>query len=651
MVYQFVFGTSPDERFPVCVSRIDQSQHHLERRACEGRKGEQEGPHVASLADGSDSDAEEVAKDAPKIGARWGLPRFLASAHAPARDCRRNVVSFATVQKTCSRTRRQAAFRSQHGGILMAEEAWHEARLIPTSGINGAEEQERRATSALLAVLSAVKEFGRGFVQPFGAPSGTIECFIEVPFVLGERRLYPDGLIRVSRGARSWTALVEVKTGPNQLAAEQLENYLDIAREHGYAAVITISNEIPAVAGQHPTKVDKRKLKKVSLHHVSWSQVLAEAVMQKEFRGVADPDQAWILGELIRYLEHRKSGALEFDDMGEAWVGVRDQVAAGTLRSSDKGIAEVVARFDALLRFASLQLGRQLGTEVVPVLSRKEAADPILRAQALTHTLCATGELSGAIRIPGTVGHLVVTADLRAGKVTCHVDVDAPREGRATTRVNWLLRQLKNAPDATRVEAFVAHARGSQAAELLGVARENPGALVLDPTKELRSFRLAATSTLGTKRGRGRGSFIDSVLSAVNSFYADVLGSLRAWAAAPPKLRPVHAEPPELDETVPAAWASTDYSSQDGSEETGPEARSRNEHSHLSSVAAAAEHRAGIVVGMNGFTDSDADNPSDVPGLLEPVSSISTWRHWPRTNTTTWPSPPRYRRSRTRSDS
>jgi hypothetical protein len=501
----------------------------------------------------------------------------------------------------------------------MAEEAWHEARLIPTSGINGAEEQERRATSALLAVLSAVKEFGRGFVQPFGAPSGTIECFIEVPFVLGERRLYPDGLIRVSRGAKSWTALVEVKTGPNQLAAEQLENYLDIAREHGYDAVITISNEIPAVAGQHPTKVDKRKLKKVSLHHVSWSQVLAEAVMQKEFRGVADPEQAWILGELIRYLEHRKSGALEFDDMGEAWVGVRDQVAAGTLRSSDKGIAEVVARFDALLRFASLQLGRQLGTEVVPVLSRKEAADPVLRAQALTQTLCATGELSGAIRIPGTVGHLVVTADLRAGKVTCHVDVDAPREGRATTRVNWLLRQLKNAPDATRVEAFVAHARGSQAAELLSAARENPATLVLDPAKELRSFRLATSSTLGTKRGRGRGSFIDSVLSAVNGFYADVLGSLRAWAAAPPKLRPVHAEPPELDDTVPAALASTDYSSQDGSEETGSETRQHHDHPHLS-AAAASEHRAGIVVGMSGSTDGDADDANDA---FEPPAQSS----------------------------
>lgn len=445
----------------------------------------------------------------------------------------------------------------------MSEESWHEARLIPTSGINGAEEQERRATSALLAVLGAVKEFGRSFVKPFGAPAGAMQCYIEVPFTLGERRLYPDGLIRVRRGSRSWTALVEVKTGSNRLATEQLEAYLDIARENAFDAVITISNEIPAIEGQHPTKVDKRKLKKVALHHLSWSKVLADAVMQKEFRGVADPEQAWILGELIRYLEHRKSGALEFDDMGEAWVGVRDAVAAGTLRPSDKGVDEVVARFDALLRFASLQLGRQLGTEVVPALTRRELSDPASRAQAMTATLCDTGVLTGAIRVPDTVGHLVVTADLRAAKVTCHVDVEAPREGKPTTRVNWLLRQLKSAPDSTRVESFVAHGRGAAMAELLGAIRESSGVLVDDSGREIRAFRVATSANLGSKRGRGRGAFIDSVLSAVDGFYADVLGSLRAWSAAPPKLRPADAASQGIDEKIPPALPSTDYSSQD----------------------------------------------------------------------------------------
>ena len=449
----------------------------------------------------------------------------------------------------------------------MAEEHWHEARLIPTSGINGAEEQERRATSALLAVLTAVREFGRAVVKPLGAPAGAIETYIEVPFLLGDKKLYPDGLIRVSRGSRSWTALVEVKTGPNRLATEQLENYLDIAREQGFDAVITISNEIPAVAGQHPTKVDKRKLRKVALHHLAWSQVLAEAVMQKEFRGVADPDQAWILGELIRYLEHSRSGALEFDDMGESWVPVRDAVAAGTLRATDKGLAEVVARFDALLRFASLRLGRQLGTEVVPVLSRREQADPTLRTQALTALLCQQGQLSGAIRIPDTVGQLVVTADLRSSKVTCHVDVEAPREGRPTTRVNWLVRQLKSAPDALRIESFNAHARGTSAAELLTKVREDPAVLVVDATREIKSFRLALVAPMGTKRGRGRGAFIDSVLAACDAFYADVLQTVKPWAATPPRMRQPETTPPNADTAVPAALRSTGYSSQDGAED------------------------------------------------------------------------------------
>ena len=56
----------------------------------------------------------------------------------------------------------------------MSQETWHEARLIATSGINGADEQERRATSALLAVMTAVREFGRALTKPLGAPAGNV---------------------------------------------------------------------------------------------------------------------------------------------------------------------------------------------------------------------------------------------------------------------------------------------------------------------------------------------------------------------------------------------------------------------------------------------------------------------------------------------
>jgi hypothetical protein len=451
----------------------------------------------------------------------------------------------------------------------MPEESWHAARLIPTSGINGAEEQERRATSALLAVMSAVREFGRVLTQPCGAPAGNIQTYIEVPFDLDGVKLIPDGLIRVSRGQKQWTALVEVKTGTNELQVEQLNNYLDLARHQGFDALITVSSEIAAVPGQHPTNIDKRKLKRVSLYHWPWTHVLCEAVIQKEHRGIADPDQAWILGELIRYLEHPRSGALAFEDMGANWVTVRDAVTAGTLRVTDPAASEAVTRFDALLRFVGLQLGRRLGTEVVPALSRKELAEPQLRVQSQVAELAGAGTLSGGIRVPGAVGTLRVVADLRAAKVSCHVDVDAPREGRPTTRVNWLTRQLKTAPEGIRIEAFTRHGRGAGACELLNSVRNDPSALVLDPQKEIRAFRVALGFPMGGKRGSGRGSFIDSVLKAVNTFYEEVVQNLKPWAPAPPRVRVDETFAPPED--VPRSLVSTAPSSQDGGEPAEPQ--------------------------------------------------------------------------------
>ncbi|TXK17774.1 hypothetical protein FVQ89_09405 [Homoserinibacter sp. GY 40078] len=411
--------------------------------------------------------------------------------------------------------------------------------------------------------MEAVREFSRSLLGPLGAPAGHVETYIEVPFDLPDgRRIYPDGLIRVKRASKEWTALVEVKTGANTLGPDQLEQYLDVARDRGYDYLITISNELPAAAGSHPTVVDRRKLRKVTMHHYSWTEILSHAVLQRQFRGVADPDQSWILGELIRYLEHPKSGAMEFDDMGPSWVPVREAVSTGTLRSSDKTAVDVALRFDALLRFACLRLGRRLGTEVVPVSTRAESQDPTLRTNALAHQLIEEGVLSGEIRIPNAISPMRVVADLRASKVTCSFDIDAPRTGRALTRINWLLRQLKAAPDSTRVEAFAFRSRTAMA-ELLRDAREAPAKLVGEPGKDLKSFTVARTFTMGSKRGAGRGGFIDSVLDAVETSYEELGQVLKPWAAAPPRFR--DQDEVEVDPSVSKSLVSTAMSSVDES--------------------------------------------------------------------------------------
>ncbi len=418
----------------------------------------------------------------------------------------------------------------------MDTDGWQEARLIPTSGINGQDEAERRATSALLAVLHAVKEFRVAALKPLGAPAGTLECFIETPFVMAdERTAIPDGLLRVTRGKTEWTALVEVKTGAAELAREQVENYLDVARDQGFDCVVTISNQLAPAPGVHPVTVDKRKLRKVELHHLSWAEIVTSAVQTRVHRGVEDPDQAWILGELIRYLEHPRSGALDFDDMGQAWVAVRDATVAGTVRSNDKGVLEVASRWDQLLRFAAIRLGRELGADVQVVIPRKETADPSARLGRFVTELVGAGTLSGELRIPDSVGDIDVCCDLRAGTVSVSVEAAAPQEGRLPTRVNWLVRQLGDAPGQLRIDGLLAGSKASTS-ELLSTLRDDPAVLIDPQKRDFRAFRITAVSPLGTKRGTGRGAFIDSVLAAVDGFYEGVVQTLRPWAPKAPQL-------------------------------------------------------------------------------------------------------------------
>ena len=125
--------------------------------------------------------------------------------------------------------------------------------------------------------------------------------------------------------------------------------------------MLTISNQLSRAPGEHPLTVDKRKLRKVSLHHLSWSQIRTEALIEQANKVVSDPDQAWILAEYIRYLEHPRSGAAEFDDMGAAWVAVREAARAATLQPGDHGAADVVRRFEQLVSFASMLMSRELG--------------------------------------------------------------------------------------------------------------------------------------------------------------------------------------------------------------------------------------------------------------------------------------------------
>jgi hypothetical protein len=424
------------------------------------------------------------------------------------------------------------------GGLGADVDEWRHARLIPTYGIRSQEEQEKRATSCLLAVMHGVPDFGHALLSDLGAPrSPVINTFGEVRFKGADGKTdIPDGAIVCERAGRRWTCLVEVKTGSATLGDDQVGRYLDVAREHDFDGVLTISNAITHSVAESPVAVDGRKLRKTKLWHLSWWRVLTEAVIQSRHRGVSDTDQAWVLRELIHYLSSEASGIAGFEDMGEHWVPVRSAARDGTLRQGDPTLRDVAERWEQFIEYLCLSFSQELGRGVFCPRGRKQSTSA--RVDEVERSLATDGRLEATIRVPDAIGDLRLIADLKARQTTISVDVQAPTEGRPKSRINWLVRQLHEAWPDLRIEVWYPHARESVAATL-GQARDEPATMLCaaDAKRDPRSFTVALTRPMGQKRGRTEGSFVRETRAQAVTFYRELVQDLKAWQARPPQIR------------------------------------------------------------------------------------------------------------------
>ena len=435
----------------------------------------------------------------------------------------------------------------------------HTARLIPALGIGRGAEQEKRATSALLAVLGIVPSFGKRILKYLGAPGGKITTYTEPHLETRDgTKGIPDGLIHIQRGKSEWVALVEVKTGSNHLDSDQINRYLQIANGLSYNAMLTISNEIVASPSESPVNIDKRKTKKITVAHISWSRIMTEAVIEFEHRGVDDPEQAWILNELIAYLDDEKSGASGYEGMGKEWVRVRVAAKQRTLDTSTPGVTDVAGDWEQFVEYLALKLRQRLGRKVEPSYPRSSTGDSRLKENV--ESLTRESILEATIKVPDAAAPIYLQANLARRQVTTSTKVGAPSgKERAKTRLNWMMRQLKDTPSDLRIEV---HFKGTSTtiSNMVEQVREKPDLMLLpaDPRRKPTAFTLAVTRDMGSKRGKGQGSFVRVAMDQTIGFYRDVLQKVDKYVAPAPKLKaepePVREEPtptpPPLDQTT-----------------------------------------------------------------------------------------------------
>jgi hypothetical protein len=422
------------------------------------------------------------------------------------------------------------------------------ARLFPVLADTS---KEGRTASILLACLSNVEEFGRALMSTVGQRAGTrakIECFTEVCFQNQTDKLRPDGLIVLSVGSRQWKAMIEAKVGNSDLEPDQVESYLDLARQNEIDALITISNQFAAVPAVHPLQLSSSARRKIELYHWSWMHVLTEASLLIANDEILDRDQRFILNEMVRFLAHPSAGVKSFDQMPAAWTELVNAVQAGAAPSpTAPETRDIIGAWHQVVRDLSLTMSRQLHVEVSPKIPREHLRDLDARAKADTAQLCDDRCLCATLAIPDAAAPLEVTADVRAKTIAVSMRLRAPDERRGTkARLNWLLRQLSEAKADNWYVRMYWPGRSAHTQKSLAVLRDN-----VDQAADERagmvvtSFDVVLVREIGAKFSQ-RKNFISELGETVPQFY-QVGQHLRAWQPTAPKLPDSRAEPASVN--------------------------------------------------------------------------------------------------------
>lgn len=414
------------------------------------------------------------------------------------------------------------------------------ARLIPVLAETN---KENRATSIFLACLMAVDDFGASLLGTIGQRVGTrskVQCFTEVVLEKApNKKDRPDGLIILDVGKRRWTALVEAKIGLSELDSEQIERYLEIARDNKIDAVITISNQLAALPTHHPVKIAKSKLRGPKLFHWSWMHVLTQAVLLLDTENALDKDQRFILEEMVHYFRHDSSGIRQLGRMNVEWkdltLGVKN--GARLAKTSDE-VLNAITAWHQLQRDLCLILTRKLATPVSLKLTHAHKLNPEIRLRDDCQHLAQKVSLRTTLEVPDAAAPLNITADLLRRTITCAMRINAPGDKKsAKARINWLIRQLSDADASDIFVRAIWPGRAVNTVASLDAIRKDTAELFVENRKlSPTSFEVMSVTDLAGKFSAPI-KFVEEIKQIVPRFYEDVGENLRNWMPSPPKTK------------------------------------------------------------------------------------------------------------------
>lgn len=433
------------------------------------------------------------------------------------------------------------------------------ARLIPTVADS---KKEERATSSLLAAFMVVPEYTKEVLGEAGAPTGkkidTI-CYTEVCFKTPDKskNCRPDGLIVITSHGKKWSALVESKVGNAELQKEQIEEYLDLAKDHGINAVITISNQFAIAPSHHPIKVAKQKLRNVELFHFSWLSLKSSAIIITDNKKIDDPEQAYILSELVRYLDHDSSGVSALTKMSNDWKEVCLSIQQQAVLSRTSSIVEnSVVSWQQLIRHLALELSMKIGQPVSLSLTKSRLKDPDANLAEDCSHVAEKNYLEADFEVPNAAARIHFHADFLRRTINFSMKLDAPKDRvRATASINWLTKQLRGKDQLSDLTLRTYWPRRTPMTSTpLLTAIESPDALLPPGVSDLPTYLEIVRVVDLMAKFKGVRNFVEECSTHLPQFYHDVGQHLSKWVPKAPQVKEKIAD----QNTVPTFLSGTE---------------------------------------------------------------------------------------------
>lgn len=418
-----------------------------------------------------------------------------------------------------------------------------ETCLIPVGAESNKEVQVLSAFMATLPVIEGwlTNAFASALPVRVGKQA-KISCFTEVEFEDPSfKDCRPDGLIVVSTGRSSWTALVEAKIKHGKLDPVQLEKYAQIAKKYKIDSLITISNEMASRPDHHPIQLSKTLTKNLQMLHFSWASILTNAQILEGQMAIEDPEQSFILRELIKYLAHDSSGIYRFTQMSPAWNEIVKQ-AIGLLpfTKSSEEVSQIASDWIQESKDLSMRLSSLVNEQVEVRHSRAAKSDINVLLKEIVEELTTRHCLVTELAVPNSAGGIKVCANLQTRQIIVSMSLTAPKDKKSTSaRVNWLLRMLKEDDADQLVIGATWASRIENTHATVGQLRENPNVLQCSNEKLAPVSFIVNLMVDNVRSFNGRQTFVTLLEESVESFYKIAGQHIKAWQPSPPKAKPM----------------------------------------------------------------------------------------------------------------